>query len=56
MFGARPAGPRVAEHLDYGRRTREAAVSVGLAPRGDARRTGTVDGHEVYEISIRQVT
>lgn len=56
QFLARPDGPSEAEHLDYRRRTREAAVAEGLSPRGDARRTGTVDGHEVYEISIRRVT
>jgi len=56
QFPARPDGPSEAEHLDYRRRTREAAESEGLSPRGDARRAGTVDGHEVYEISIRQVT
>lgn len=55
QFLARPDGPSEAEHLDYRRRTREAAESEGLSPRGDARRTGTVDGHEVYEISIRRV-
>ena len=55
-FLARPDGPSEAEHLDYRRRTRDAAVGEGLSPRGDARRTGTVDGHEMYEISIRQVT
>jgi hypothetical protein len=55
-FPARPDGPSDAEHLDYRRRTREAAAAEGLSPRGDAHRIGTVDGHEVYEISIRQVT
>lgn len=55
-FLARPDGPSEAEHLDYRRRTREAAESEGFSPRGDARRTGTVDGYEMYEISIRQVT
>ena len=56
QFLARPDGPSEAEHLDYRRRTRAAAESEGFSPRGDARRTGTMDGHEVYEISIRQVT
>lgn len=55
-FLARPDGPSEAEHLDYRRRTRDAALAEGLSPRGDARRVGTVDGYEVYEISIRRVT
>lgn len=55
-FLARPDGPSDAEHLDYRRRTREAAIAEGLRPRGDAHRVGTTDGHEVYEISIRRVT
>lgn len=55
-FSARTDGPSEAEHLDYRRRTREAAIAGGLSPRGDAHRIGTVDGHEVYEISIRRVT
>jgi hypothetical protein len=55
-FAARPDGPSDAEHLDYRRRTRAAAVAEGLSPRGDAYRVGTAAGHEVYEINFRRVT
>lgn len=53
-FPARQEGPSEQEHLDYRRLTREGALDAGLSPRGDGRRIGTVDGFEVYEVSIRR--
>lgn len=52
-FPAGPEGPDEEEHLAYRQTTRQAAVEAGLVPRGDAYRTGTVDGHEVYEVRVR---
>lgn len=53
-FSATPGGPDEEDHLAYRQATRQAAIDAGYTPRGDARRTGTVDGHEVYEISVRR--
>lgn len=52
-FPAEAEGPDDEQHLAYRQTTRQAAVDAGLTPRGDAHRIGTVDGHEVYEISLR---
>lgn len=53
-FPATPGGPDEEDHLAYRQTTRQAAIDAGHSPRGDARRTGTVDGHEVYEITVRR--
>lgn len=53
-FPAEPDGPDEETHLACRQATRQAAIDAGHAPRGDARRIGTVDGHEVYEISVRR--
>ena len=52
-FPAKSEGPTEPEHADYRRRTLDDAVALGLNPRGDAYRTGTVDGFEVYEVRVR---
>lgn len=52
-FPAGPEGPNDDQHTAYRAQTRQAAIDAGLSPRGDARRTGTVDGREVYEVSVR---
>lgn len=46
-----------ASHLDYRRRTYEAAIAQGLQPRGGelaAHRVGTTTDGEVYEIDLRR--
>lgn len=55
-FPAGPEGPGEEEHLTYRQTTIQTAIEQGLTPRGDAYRTGTVDGYEVYEVRVRQVT
>ncbi|MGY0062840.1 SAP domain-containing protein [Streptomyces sp. LZ34] len=55
-FPASPEGPSEDQHDTHRRDTRQAAVDAGHTPRGDARRIATVDGHDVYEISIRAAT
>lgn len=55
-FPAGLSGPDEAEHLAYRQATIQAARAAGHVPRGDAYRIGTVDGHEVYEVRLRQVS
>ncbi|MFM9635971.1 SAP domain-containing protein [Streptomyces turgidiscabies] len=55
-FPAAAEGPTDDEHAAFRAQTRQAAIDAGLTPRGDAHRVGTVDGHEVYEVSVRQAT
>lgn len=52
-FPAGPEGPNDDQHASYRAQTIRAAVEAGLRPRGDAHRIGTVDGREVYEVSVR---
>lgn len=52
-FPAKSEGPSEQEHADYRAQTAAAAAGLGLAVRGDAYRTGTVDGFEVYEVRVR---
>lgn len=52
-----PGGLDDASHLDYRRRTWEAARADGLSPLGGelgARRAGTTPDGEVYEINLRR--
>lgn len=55
-FPAGHEGPNDDQHTRFRAETRQAAADAGLVPRGDAHRVGTVDGCEVYEVSVRQVT
>jgi hypothetical protein len=55
-FPAGPEGPNDDQHASYRAQTLQAAEDAGLTTRGDARRVGTVEGREVYEVSVRQVT
>jgi hypothetical protein len=50
-FEAEAGGPDEESHLAYRQATLQAAVEAGLVPRGDAYRTGTVDGRELYEVA-----
>ncbi|MEU8902190.1 SAP domain-containing protein [Streptomyces mirabilis] len=50
-FEAEAGGPDEESHLAYRQATLQAAVEAGYVPRGDAYRTGTVDGREVYEVA-----
>lgn len=52
-FPAGPEGPGEDEHLAYRQATIQAAIDAGCTVRGDAYRTGTVDGFEVYEVRVR---
>ncbi|MEU1309502.1 hypothetical protein ABZ419_11490 [Streptomyces cinnamoneus] len=54
-FPAGPEGPDEEEHLAYRQAVIQAALAAGHTPRGDAYRVGTIDGHEVYEVRLRQV-
>jgi hypothetical protein len=54
-FPATTEGPTEAEHAAFRATTIQAAVDAGRIPRGDARRVGTVNGREVYEVSVRAV-
>lgn len=54
-FPATTEGPTDAEHAEFRAATIQAAVDAGRSPRGDARRVGTVNGREVYEVSVRAV-
>lgn len=51
-FEAEAGGPDEETHLAYRQATLQAAVEAGLVPRGDAYRTGTVDGRELYEVAV----
>lgn len=51
-FAAEAGGPDEETHLAYRQATLQAAVEAGLVPRGDAYRTGTVDGRELYEVAV----
>jgi len=53
-FPAIPEGPNDDQHAAFRAQTRQAAAEAGLTVRGDARRVGTVDGREVYEVSVRR--
>lgn len=55
-FPATAEGPTEPQHAEFRAATRQAAIDAGRVPRGDARRVGTVNGREVYEVSIRAVT
>lgn len=55
-FPAGPEGPGEEEHFAYRQTTIQTAIEQGLTPRGDAYRTGTIDGYEVYEVRVRKVT
>lgn len=55
-FPAGPEGPGEEEHLAYRQTTIQTAIEQGLSPIGDAYRTGTVDGLEVYEVAVQAVT
>jgi hypothetical protein len=50
-FQAEAGGPDEESHLAYRQATIQAAIEAGHVPRGDAYRTGTVDGREVYEVA-----
>lgn len=52
--GAEPPGEE--DHLAYRQHTIQAAIDAGHTPRGDAFRTGTADGRDVYEVHVRAVT
>jgi hypothetical protein len=54
-FPAGPEGPDGTEHLANRQAVLQAARDAGWEPRGDAYRTGTVDGRHVYEVRVRQV-
>lgn len=55
-FPAGPEGPDDTEHLANRQAVLKAARDAGWEPRGDAYRTGTVNGRHVYEVRVRQVT
>lgn len=55
-FPVSPEGPSDMQHAEYRAATRQAAIDAGRVPRGDAHRIGTVNGREVYEVSVRAVT
>lgn len=55
-FQAEAGGPDEEAHLAYRQATIQAAIEAGHLPRGDAYRTGTVDGREVYEVAVEAVT
>lgn len=50
-FEAEAGGPDEETHLACRQATLQAASEAGYVPRGDAYRTGTVDGREVYEVA-----
>lgn len=53
-FPAAPEGPSEEQHAARRAQTRQAAAEAGLTTRGDARRVGTADGCDVYEVSVRR--
>lgn len=53
-FPAGPEGPNDDQHRAYRELTVQAARDADLTPRDGGRRVGTVDGREVYEVSVRR--